>query len=348
MLQMDRGHFPPVAHFGRTTRAPAEIGAQPPGGIERHLILVYRSGWQSPEDLNAIAAIVRELDPSIAVSVISANGRGVITRRAAAGHPTLVVSAGKIPTFAPTRGKILQGRPLAKLREVDRLIAAGVPVPRTAELTPDLELDPAEWGEFVILKPTDINTSSFGRGVQLMRTTRVRYRPPEEYPEGHPGRRGPMIAQTYVDTGNPPGVFRVLTFLGRPMYAYFIRGDGYGVDLSAPDDVIENAVVASQAYDHAERTFVEDRDVLDAAAAADAAMPDIPLKGCDIVRDAKTGKAYVLEVNAGGNTWHFSSHYFREYRQKLGPEFVRKMHTQFDAFRSAAEALVARTRAEAE
>ncbi|MEJ0098010.1 MAG: hypothetical protein WDM84_08950 [Bauldia sp.] len=90
--------------------------------------------------------------------------------------------------FRPLRGKVYQGWPIPKFEEVRRLAVAGVPVPLTALLTPELRLDPALWGEFVIVKPTDIATSSHGHGIQLMRTGRVSYIAPRDYPKGHPGR----------------------------------------------------------------------------------------------------------------------------------------------------------------
>jgi glutathione synthase/RimK-type ligase-like ATP-grasp enzyme len=181
-----------------------------------------------------------------------------------------------------------------------------------------------------------------------MRAQRVRYRLPREYPEDHPGRNGPMLVQQYIDTGREPGIYRVLMFLGRPLYAYAIRGVSNAVDLNADDATLESAVIASQAFTGAQREFVAEADVLDIARQADAALPEIPLKGCDVIREAATGRLYILEVNAGGNTWHFSSGYFRQLRRELGSDFVQTMHAQFDAFRTAAAALVERVNSEAE
>jgi hypothetical protein len=78
-----------------------------------------------------------------------------------------------------------------------------------------------------------------------------------------------------------------------------------------------------------------------------AAVPEIPLKGCDFLREASTGKLYLIELNAGGNTWHFSSAYGAKLRAQLGPEFERRRRTQFDALRTTARVLVQKTNAEA-
>jgi hypothetical protein len=316
--------------------------------VARHLILGYRPGWQSVDDLETIAGYIAEMDPSIRTFILPTTHRNLATRKIAATRPTLIVSNGLIPRFRALRGKVYQGWPMPKIEEVRRLQFAGLPVPRTEILTPELKLDPAVWGEFVILKPTDIATSSHGHGVQLMRTARVRYRPPADYPAGHPGRRGPMLVQQYIDTGPNPGTRRVLTLFGEPLYAYALRGTPADrPDLHADDDVIEKAVVATQAYPDLDRNFVREEDCLALARKVELAIPEIPLKGIDLMREAGTGQLYVIEINAGGNTWHFSSGHLAEVRNRLGAAFTEPMHRQFDAFRTAARVLVAKTNAEA-
>jgi len=120
------------------------------------------------------------------------------------------------------------------------------------------------------------------------------------------------------------------------------------VDLAAPDSVIETAPIAYQADANRERILIRDADVLAMARAAHKAFPEIPLIGCDIIREAGSDRLYVLEVNPGGNTWHFSSNSARGMRKAMGPEAVQKMRQQFQALRTVAVALVERVRAEAE
>ena len=317
--------------------------------IDRHLVLGYQPGWQSLDDLNAIARHVADIDPTIRTFIVPAPHRNSVTRKHAAERPTLVVSPGRIGVFRPLRGKVYQGSPIAKIEQIRRLRKAGVGAPLTELLTPDLRLDPEVWGEFVILKPTDIATSSEGRGVQLMRTHRVRYIAPADYPKDHPGRRGPMIVQQYIDTGANPAEYRVLTIFGEPLYLQLNRVHTPRVDLGAADDLIERAAVAIQAVDDGDqtRTLVKDPDVIAIGRAAHAAIPEVPLKGSDVLREESTGKLYVIEMNCGGNTWHFSSTILAGLRRKLGPDYERKRRTQFDAFRTAARVLVERTNAEA-
>jgi hypothetical protein len=220
-------------------------------------------------------------------------------------------------------------------------------VPKWTVLTPGLKLDPDEWGEFVILKPADRAFSSFGHGIQLMRTHRVRYRAPEEYPEGHPGRRSPMLVQRFIDTGENVTFCRVLTLFGEPLYALADRANAPRAKLTASDDEIETMVIASQAIKDTSPYLIYEKRFLDLARAAHKVLPGAPLKGCDILQDAGTGELYLLEMNSGGNTWHFSSAEQAHERRRIGAEFEIRRHMQFDAFRTAARVLVERTRAEA-
>jgi hypothetical protein len=338
------GHTVPIRH--------AHVLARPwtPSrpGVQRHLVIAYRPGWQSLQDLGSIARHISDIDPSIETFVVSSISAGSVSRRLAARLPSLVVSTGRLLVFKPLRGKIYQGWPMPKLEELRRLASAGLPVPRTAVLTPDLKLDPSVWGEFVILKPTDIATSSHGRGIQLMRTARVRYIRPQDYPADHPGRLGPMVVQQFIDTGQAITTYRVLTLFGEPLYAQLNVADGARVDLAASDEVIENAPIALQTARAREGQLTTEPEVLALARAAHAAVPEIPLKGTDILRDTRTGKLYVIELNSGGNTWHFSSQYSASIRRSYGPEYELGRRQQFDSLRTAARVLVERTNAEAE
>lgn len=336
--------------FGTSTRAPAlpKRPFRPAVAVQRHLILAYRPKWQSIEDLNTVAAHVRDLDPRIATFLAPTTHRNPITRKAAAKLPTLVVSPGRMVAFQPLRGKVYQGWPIPKVEEVRLLEAGGVPVPRTAVLTPDLRLDEADWGEFVILKPTDIGTSSQGLGIQLIRTRRVHYIAPKDYPPGHPGQLGPMIVQEYIHTGERVAICRVLTLFGEPLYILDTEAAGGRVDLTASDEVIEATPIANQQFKEAVlRRFIDDQEAAAVARLAYRALPGIPLQGVDVIRDARTGKLYVLETNAGGNTWHFSSSLQAESRRKNGAEFERQRRYQMDALRTAARVLVAKTNSDA-
>lgn len=316
--------------------------------ITRHLVIVHRDGWQALSDWTAIGERIRALAPSIGVIVASDDEADERLSEIAAQRPTLVFSAGRIRKFAVRRGRIYQGRSIEKLEQVELFVKARVPVPLTALLLPGTDLSPRIWGPFVILKPSDLASSSHGQGVQLMRTERVRFIAPQDYPEGHPGRRAPMIIQQFIDTGPHFGIYRVTTLFGEPLYCYRIKSGSPRPPLEADDEVIEQSVIATQGLDEAEREFVYEADVMALARAAHEAMPDVPLKGCDIMRDARTGRLFVLEVNPGGNTWHFSSQHLAAIRAKYGKPWTDLLYTQLDAMGTAALVLAERTLKEAQ
>ena len=74
-----------------------------------------------------------------------------------------------------------------------------------------------------------------------------------------------------------------------------------------------------------------DADILALARRAHAALPEIALQGIDIIREAGSGKLFVLEANPGGNTWIFSKGAMTERLKKvLGvdrlTDQVRRLH----------------------
>ena len=242
---------------------------------------------------------------------------------------------------------------MPKIEQVERLIAAGLPVPKTALLRPGTELDPAEWGEYVVLKPSLPEFQSMGQGVSLMCTEDVRYIPPEDYPEDHPGRHSPMVVQSYVHTGAAISNLRVLTLFGEPLYALQGRSKIETIELMPEKVRTQNPIVAHQSIPPEQKTasFIDDEDVLALARAAYGACPEAALQACDLLRDSMTGRLYVIEFNPGGNTWHFSSSRTQVIGEGLeatdAERFAQKRRSQFNAFQTAARVLAERTRREA-
>jgi hypothetical protein len=325
----------------------ARLFAVPGRSIERHLVIVHQPGWQAVEDWYGIANKVIQIDPTIAVFVVPADSLQDRAVAMAAKQPTLVFSAGPLGLFAPARGKAYHGRVIPKIEQVRRLAEAHVPVPLSTLLRPGLTLDPAQWGGLVIVKPTDIGSSSHGSGITLMRTERVRYIPPNDYPAGHPGRVAPMMVQRFVDTGEFISVYRVLTLFGQPLYCQFVKSEQQRVSLDADDTALESSVIAIQGITARQRSFTYDADAVALATRAYKAIPEAPLQGCDVIREASTGRVYVLELNPGGNTWHFSSSFMAQRRAATGVKTKENLGEQLDAFATAAHVLAQRTREEA-
>ncbi len=330
-----------------TEPAAAPRALQP--ALQRHLVIVHQPGWQALDDWYEIAQMVRRIDPTTGVFIIAADHPSPELQKQAAALPTLVFSAGPLGSFAPERGKVYHGRVIHKFEQLHRLARAGVRVPPSTMLQPDTRLDPSLWGEFVVVKPTDIGSSSHGAGIQLMRTQRASYIRPEDYPEDHPGRKGPMVVQKYIDTGPRIGVYRVLTLFGEPLYFQYIESKLDRVGLDSADERIETEVITTQRVPQEDKrkSFVFHADIAALVRAAYRAIPEAPLQGCDVVRDARTGLPYILELNPGGNTWHFSSSFQAHVRAIEGPELQHQRRWHLDAFGTAAHVLADVTRREA-
>jgi hypothetical protein len=180
-----------------------------------------------------------------------------------------------------------------------------------------------------------------------MRREAVQFQPREAFPEDHPGRYGPMFAQRFIDTGEYVNHHRVLTLFGTPLLAFKTAATVARAPLAAPDDVLAAVMVKARRRDAPiARELTRDSDILEVARRTYLAIPEAPLQGVDIVREATTGRLFVLEANPGGNTWIFSKGDMSTRLQKaLG---VEHLSDPFDAFAAAAKVLIERTRSEAQ
>ncbi len=312
---------------------------------EHNLILVHTPGYQDVDDFQAIAAIVQELAPDIEVLIANNNIPSSVTRRRAGQRPTLIFSPGNLLTFQPLRGTVYAGSPIPKIEQIKRFQAAGLAVPPTLEITRNLELPEEKFSSLVVVKP-GFSESSRGQFITLMRRERVRFQPRESFPEDHPGRFGPMLVQRFIDTGPFVSHHRVLTLFGVPLLAFKTAAEKPRPALNGSDDELAKVHVKARRRDGPiRREFTSDADILDLARRSYLAIPEAALQGVDIIREAQSGKLYVLEANPGGNTWIFSKGAMTaRLKTALG---VERLTDQFDAFRTAAKVLIKRTRAEA-
>jgi hypothetical protein len=297
----------------------------------RNLVLVHTEGEQAIGDFKTIAGLVRERAPDIGVSVVTIR-HGVATNIAAPNpsRPTLIFSPLPLMPSRAVHGRVAAGRALAKTDEMKGLKAAGLPVPEFALLTPGQPVAGIGWGPLTILKP---NVATLGAGVRLVRTRALLFPPPGAPSLLGVGGERPLVAQRYIDSGPHAESWRILTIFGRPLYSSRTRALNPRPDLSG-DGSLDGAV-ASNVMPRIVRLDI-DPDVIALAAKAHAAFPDVPVQGVDIVREAGTGKLFVIEINAGWNTWHFSS----PFGKKLQAEFGLDYHGQFGGFSVAADALV--------
>lgn len=304
-----------------------------------NLVLATRGGSAFADDLETIARHVEEIDPEINAVVLRRGVGRRLIRSYLWAMPTLSVALQRTGGRSLLPGRLLKPTTLLKAGEYQRLEAAGFPVPKWTVVTPETVLDPQEWGPYVVEKP---NFGGLGAYIRIRRTTRLRYKPSEAFASEHFGRKGAMLAQEFIFTGEWPQSFRVMTLFGQAVLCMHQRTMGRGKPLSGRWGFGQDSgtSIVSNTKDM-EVTLVKDSEVVSLCENAHrAAFPDIPLLGFDVIRDADSGRLYILECHSHGPNWAFSSDRGRGVQDKNGLDFV----SQYDAFRKSAGILAAATR----
>ena len=307
-------------------------------GPARNLVLVHTPERQALSDWVEVKRHIDERAQDIDVRIVSNTKPDVAILRWQTTRPSLVFSAERLMAYRPNGGVVYAGRYADKAEQVARLRRAGVPIPPTAELTNDLELDEATFGKYVVVKPVD---GSRGQGVRLARAADVR----ERYLELSNGGRSRMIVQRYVEpVDGRPAEYRVLTMFGRALYCSLRAWVELRESLERLADDPSVPIASNSANRACVRRVTSDPDVIEIAERAQRAFPGVGVLGVDLVRDASTGAVLALECNPVGSTWHLSSAFARE---RFPEEFARAIYRQFGALELAARLLIEKTRAEA-
>ena len=299
---------------------------------------MHQKTKQERADFEGIAQRIARLAADIRVFVVDTKQTDWEDSRFEHAEPTLTISPMPIKRFAPPSGSVCQGHEFPKDEQYRMLARGGVPVPDWAAIVPGLVLDPEHWGPYVVVKPA---LGRKGAEIHIKKAGRVRYRPPESFAEGHPARKAPLLAQRFIYTGTWPSNYRVVTFFGRALLCWHCEAAHRYVPLHSRWDFKAKGgiTVVSNKTDSTYR-LASDADVISLAEQAHAAFPGQPLLGTDIVRDADTGKLYVIECNPRGDAWLISSDMGRMIETANGLDFKG----QFGALEIAAEALITETR----
>jgi len=296
--------------------------------VTKHLVIVaYASGLE----LERLGQLVEEVAPDLRAFVMR-DRRIPLRALHIARRPTLLFSVTPLRRLRLWRGTVCQGQRLSKAEELTALDAAGVPVPSwfLVDSDRDVEAEARALGKFVVLKP---NVACRGALVRIARAGRVRWKP--KYDE-----TGGLLVQEFVYTGRWPVGYRVTTLFGEVLFCarneashsrtplegrWEWKGDGKSLAANARDGTW---------------TLENDEEIMEIARSAARAFPDIGLLGIDVVRDSATGQCGVLEVNAVGHTWHFTSKRGRSIQRDNDIDF----DAQFDGLRLAARVLAEQTR----
>jgi hypothetical protein len=256
--------------------------------------------------------------------------------------PLLTLYLVNPPDTLPVRGHTLCVKDLGKMEEYKNFVAAGIPIPKVKPYIIGETVDPTEWGDYVVLKPV---YSSFGIGNMLVRTSWLGQIELNRIPLGHPLATIPYLLQQFIDTGANAISYRVLSLLGQVLMCRSTSRTKLTTYPESLDEIFlnhsftSNLAPGEQTINERKLELVEDQEILELSKDAFNAHPDLPLQGIDFVRDAKSGKLYVLENNSGGNVWAFS----RKGSATLQAIGRKALVTQFMAFDRAAEILAKKT-----
>lgn len=272
-------------------------------------------------------------DIAARVFVTNASAHTLFSSLALVSRPTVTIEMDRVKFARILRGHRLRHHLLGKFEEMRALAEAGIPVPRTVKIEPDTVLDPNEWGPYIVTKP---DFGKRGAWVWIHRTHRVRYKAPSSLTRDHYGREG-MIAQQFIYTGRYPVAHRIVTYFGRVILAIRYDGRRDRRPLEGPTEFGKggghNIVAPAMGCQISE---IADPDILDLARRAHSAFPEIPSLGVDIVRDAETGKLFVLETNPYGDSWSLTTDSGAEMQKQFGLDF----HAQFNALDAITEASI--------
>ena len=303
-----------------------------------NLILVNQAEKQNPEDFEEIRRQIAAKADDILVHIVDTKARHWPISEEVSKLPTVTISFLPIRHFKSPRGPVFQGFEFRKSDQYVRLREIGVSVPDWQIIEADTKLDPDLWGPYVVVKP---DLGKKGAEIRVKKTSRVRYKPPEAFPEEHPARNAPMLAQRFVYTGPWACYYRVVTLFGRTLLCWFCEIDHSYPALTSRYGFAEQGgvtIVSNKKTSRYKLGF--DRAVISLAEEAHAAFPQQPLLGTDIVRDHETGALYVLECNPRGDTWMFSSYTGTEIQNAHNIDF----RSQFGGLSLAADVLIEEAR----
>lgn len=302
----------------------------------RMLILVAQPEYLATEDLVSIRDKVRQKVPNLRVMIVGRGDRANLINQELWQLPTLTVSFGPLGSFKPLRGPVFSNNAIPKIEQFRILSSSGIRTPKTALFQYGMDLPMNDWGEFVILKPANLSMTSSGRGLYIYRSKQLSEIRLADLPLDHVARHEQMLVQSFVYTGPHFSVYRCLTLFGEVIYQNIAISPHPHPNLFGDDNEIAGIVPEPPRHETTPQINT-DADVMSFARSIHSAFPQVPLLGCDILRDHQSGLLYAIEVNAGGNVWHLSSPRTRNSRS------ITKIQQYLQTFRSydkAAEALV--------
>jgi hypothetical protein len=305
----------------------------------RNLLILQTAPEQSPSDWIAIKQRIERQAPDIDVAIADNRDLRSVPARWQVQRPSLVFSPIRLFDYVPRGGAVYCGYIVGKDEQLRRLSSIEVVTPKTEFLSRESSFDPDAWGEYVVVKPNNLNS---GVGVKLVRTADLAAR----YDELTAVANDRFLVEPYIDHSENgyPTEYRVLSMFGRALYCARNRWGAKRPPLAeiAADPL---GVIASnnKTMGGRIRSICNDPEIISLGERAHQAFPECPVIGVDIIRESSSGRLYVLEVNPHGAVWHLSS----PLAKKMDRKHVRELYAQFNALDLAADLLVQKTRSDA-
>jgi len=305
---------------------------------KKGVALVYRQ--ESANDFIEIAHLIRKIDPTIAVSLYPDHVNMAILNYNSSILPMLVVYlVNPPPPFTFNKFAQLAVYDYKKTDEQNYFKSAGLPYLPTQEFKWGGGIDPELYGDWVVLKPSKI--SSTGRSINMVPTRLVHKLKIEDFPQDHLIHKDNYLIQKFIKTGKKPIHYRATVFLDEVILSWNAEHNNDYPDFNSNLETLLSKTVASNEKAFRKVFFKSDADLNELAIKTAKFFPHNPIFGIDLIRDEATGKYYILELNSGGNVWHFSSKEGVGPREGLGGRTA--MLSQYKALEKSAHAIINKT-----
>jgi hypothetical protein len=248
--------------------------------------------------------------------------------------PLLNIYLVNPPQIIPSRGKSLFVERIDKYEQIKQYAAAGIATPKTIEYEQDQPINKNDWGEYAFIKTRkgSISKNSFLLPTKYIQNIKPYFDKLKIQTK--------TLLQEFIYTGEYANHYRVLSFLGEPLYCTKISNPYPLLLPSSLEEAFNNNTTQTSLQDiNLQFQLETNEEVLNFSRKVYNVFQEKPLQGIDIVMHKNTNKLFALEGNQGGNVWTFS----RESSKMLEALGRTALLNQFNAFDVACDILIKKT-----
>lgn len=299
-----------------------------------NLVLVPHVGTNQKPDIERIGTYIEEHAPEIRVFVVEDLEENLVIDEQLQDAPTTIMAIFPLRHLHKLTGTIFQGSSLNKFLELNLIRKQGLAVPKTTILSETSMPDLSEFGDYVVMKPV---RGLQGADVRIVKKNKVKWSQPKTRAASNSKR---WIIQEFIYTGKWPVSYRVTSFFGQVLFCIQISADNSRNPLESSKNLKNWSGSIVSSGKGCNFSLCYDEDIISMGEKAHGAFPEVPLIGCDIVRNPINGQLYVIEANIKGYVWHFSSQMGIRSQEYANINY----ESQFDGIDKAARILIEKTR----